>query len=293
MSNKYICKNNPAHTFTEPTADFWCPLCEKNTGMLELVDESTPPIEDDGKIDALEEEIELLKKEISGLNESLKNDESKAEETLIQQNPKVESENDKNFNHSNKVDFSSTSPKSKNILIYSSVIFVLIITGIGVYKKFNGSNHSQDSTESINPMNNENYSPVPEASAENTSENSSDISQKYVNFVNNSASKIYVSYSYLLDGSWTTIGWVMIDSSVEIELPNNFNDDKIYWFAYSSGGIPEWQGSDKYFMVDQFSKTGFTIIDGVVKEDGGGQKVQKGFHKLQLESNTTEISITD
>ena len=67
---KYICKNNPAHTFTEPTADFWCPLCEKNTGMLELLDEETTPIEDDGKIDALEEEIESLKKKFSKLYDS-------------------------------------------------------------------------------------------------------------------------------------------------------------------------------------------------------------------------------
>ena len=147
---KYICKNNPAHTFTEPTADFWCPLCEKNTGMLELVDEATTPIEDDGKIDALEEEIELLKKEISVLNESLKNDGSKAEENLIQQNPKVESENDKNFNHSNKVGFSSTSPKSRNILIYSITGAVLLIFIVVISILLKGNSSATQNGKSLN-----------------------------------------------------------------------------------------------------------------------------------------------
>jgi hypothetical protein len=86
MSNKYICKNNPAHTFTEPTADFWCPLCEKNTGMLELITEPVKPIEDDGKLDALNQEIESIRKEISGLNESLKDSESKTSENELQEN---------------------------------------------------------------------------------------------------------------------------------------------------------------------------------------------------------------
>ena len=49
-----------------------------------------------------------------------------------------------------------------------------------------------------------------------------------------------------------------------------------------------------FFTVDQFSETGFIIVDGVVKEDGGGRKSSKWiFHILQLESNTTEIRITN
>ena len=92
---KYICKNNPAHTFTEPTADFWCPLCEKNTGMLELLDEETTPIEDDGKIDALEEEIELLKKENARLNEIRKEDEIK--ENYIDEKLSIQKANNKSI----------------------------------------------------------------------------------------------------------------------------------------------------------------------------------------------------
>ena len=74
---KYICKNNPAHTFSEPTADFWCPLCEKNTGMLELVD--TP--KEDQKLKDLNKEINSIKKEISGLNDSLKESTVKSNES--------------------------------------------------------------------------------------------------------------------------------------------------------------------------------------------------------------------
>ena len=41
MSTKYICKNNPAHTFSEPTADFWCPDCPiEHRGMLSMLEES-------------------------------------------------------------------------------------------------------------------------------------------------------------------------------------------------------------------------------------------------------------
>jgi hypothetical protein len=83
---KYICKNNPAHTFAEPTADFWCPLCEKNTGMLELITEPIKPIEDDGKLDALNQEIESIRKEISGFNESLKDSDSRNSNNELQEN---------------------------------------------------------------------------------------------------------------------------------------------------------------------------------------------------------------
>ena len=83
---KYICKNNPAHTFSEPTADFWCPLCEKNTGMLELASEPTQPVRDDGKLDALNNEIESIRKEISGLNQSFKESESRTSENEVQEN---------------------------------------------------------------------------------------------------------------------------------------------------------------------------------------------------------------
>jgi hypothetical protein len=75
---KYICKNNPNHTFTKPTADFWCPLCEKNTGMLELLEETTEPSRNDEKQTDLKQEIDSLKKEITRLNDSLKESEAKS-----------------------------------------------------------------------------------------------------------------------------------------------------------------------------------------------------------------------
>ena len=83
---KYICKNNPNHKFSAPTADFWCPLCEKNTGMLELIVEPAKTLQDDGKLDALNNEIESIRKEISGLNVSFKESESRTSENEVQEN---------------------------------------------------------------------------------------------------------------------------------------------------------------------------------------------------------------
>jgi hypothetical protein len=161
-----------------------------------------------------------------------------------------------------------------------------------VIDKSSSSGSDLDTREATVSESNENI-----VSSENTNisikESNNEI--KNVKFVNNAKSKIYLSYSYFFDGSWITIGWCGIESqsSFEISLPQNFDDDKIYWFAYSSGDNLEWQGSDRYFLVDQFSDTDFKIVDGIVEKNGGGEKVRKGFYVEQLESNTTEIRIYD
>ena len=62
--SKYICKKNATHIFSEPTPDFWCPLCERNTGMLELVIEESINTNNDDKLNALNLEIDTIKKDI-------------------------------------------------------------------------------------------------------------------------------------------------------------------------------------------------------------------------------------
>ena len=182
--------------------------------------------------------------------------------------------------------------RKRNSLVTSVIIIFLIIIGSSI---LNSVNHNSNSTNDSDQIENTNDQ---EENQENNNNNTSEESineYETVNFLNNSDSKIFISWSYLLDGLWITIGWGAIDtqSSFELNLPQNFNDDKIYWFAYSLGGNSEWEGSDKYFIVDQFSDTSFKIVDGSVVQDGGGQKVEKGFYELQLESSTTNCTINN
>ena len=182
--------------------------------------------------------------------------------------------------------------RKRNSLVTSVIIIFLIIFGSSI---LNSVNHNSNSTNDSDQI--ENTNDQEENQENNNNDTSEESINEYetVNFFNDSDSKIFLSYSYFYNESWITLGWYAIDvqSSFELNLPQNFNDNKIYLYANSSQGDIEFEGYDRNFTVDKYSESGFEIVDGTIVKDGGGQKVEKGFYELQLESSTTNCTINN
>ena len=163
-------------------------------------------------------------------------------------------------------------------------IIVIGIIAIGAIVYFINS-----SSESSNSSNSPSENSPSKSQSENSPEADQSETSKRVSFKNNSSSSIYLSWSCFKNSTWTIQGWMAIEpgESWNPNLSDESDQDRMYWFAYSNGGDKEWEGGDKYFLVDQFSDGSFKVVDGTVVEDGGGNKVQKGFNELSFGSSFT------
>jgi serine/threonine protein kinase len=103
---------------------------------------------------------------------------------------------------------------------------------------------------------------------------------KTISFKNNSNLKVYLSYAFLNNTTWESVGWYAIepDQSQEITLPESFSENSIFWYAEDSAG-GKYESTDAYFCVDGEAFHSYNIENCDRTE---------GFYKLNLTGTYTE-----
>jgi hypothetical protein len=115
---------------------------------------------------------------------------------------------------------------------------------------------------------------------------------KQVTWENNSRDKAYICIAYLENNFWTVKGHYACESGDEFtfNLPDQYSNGEIYWYASSADDDGEWIGTDKYFKIDEYD--GFEVHDGVFLQ-GGNSPIKRGFYKLDLTDEITTQGFKD
>jgi serine/threonine protein kinase len=117
---------------------------------------------------------------------------------------------------------------------------------------------------------------------------------KQVNFTNNSSKQTFVCIGYFHEGNWICEGWTIIDAnqSMNIDLPEHFDQSEIYWYAADQNGDLEWYSNERYFSIE-YGVSDFKTVNGEIEYGRGDSRSRKGFFKLALEGEITYQSYTD
>jgi serine/threonine protein kinase len=107
------------------------------------------------------------------------------------------------------------------------------------------------------------------------------IETKNVVFTNNSSLSAYLAVGFYDGGGyWRSIGWyhILPGEDYTYNLPSDFTDNKIYWYAKDYYGNTEWSGNDGEFCI---------IYDAFDFNNNQACETKKGFHELSLTGSWT------
>jgi serine/threonine protein kinase len=271
-------------------------LASTNSPFDGLITKATAKNLEDRYDSCIKLKNQLLNTNLNNFESTILNEDKVSEHTVFH-----EEENEKNF-----VENEITTPlkdsaetgtivkkKKSNNLLLSIILIVLCIGIIAVLVKLNNekeqseyydyslynSGESSDLAYADSTSVGISNSPVDSISAYNATKN--------VVFTNSSSLSAYLAVGFYDGGGyWRSIGWYHIPPGEDYtyNLPSDFTDNKIYWYAKDYDGNTEWAGNDGEFCI---------IYDAFDINNNQECNIKKSFRALSLTGNWTYQTLTN
>jgi len=296
--------NNTLSTFELQTKIVTENLELTNGPFDALISTATAKNLDDRFSSCLKFKNQLLLNSSADIKSTQLNDVKVDDQTIVHEVEKeknlVENENTTPLKDTADTDSIVKNKKSNNLLL-SIILIILCIGIIGVLVKLNiekkqrefyddSSYSSSYSSDESSDYTEENSSTDNEESLQSEAKTDSLAAYtetKNVVFTNSSSLSAYLAVGFYDGGGyWRSTGWYHIPSgeNYTYNLPSDFTDNKIYWYAKDYDGNTEWTGNDGEFCI---------IYDVFDINNNQECETKKGFHELSLTGSWTYQSFSD
>jgi serine/threonine protein kinase len=272
-----------------------------NSPFDDLITKATAKNLDDRYDSCLKLKNQLLNTNLNIFESTILNENKDSELTVFHEEDKDKSLVENEINNSLKNNVVSDSVVKKNISTKkpnstATILLTLLVIGVIALLVFLSVQKSQSDfyEESYNSSDTPELTEetpslyAPDSSSSYVFDTTSLINTKNIIFTNNSDYKAFIALGFWDKGGfWRSIGWFEIKSGENFTytFPNDFYDDKVYWYAEADDGATQWSGKDGDFCIKEW--VAFDINNSEYCAS------TRSFHKLILTGNYTYHSLSN